>query len=128
MITPEQLAGESEDSQQKALFCWISLNQRAYPLLMRCFAIPNGGFRNIREAAKLKAMGVRKGISDIMFPVPRGSWHGLFIELKRLKGGTTSEEQKEWIVFLKSQGYGAVVCYGWLAARDTLIKYLEYKE
>lgn len=128
MITPEQLASSgSEDGEQLALFCWIALNQKTYPLLMRCFAIPNGGFRNIREAAKLKAMGVRNGVSDIMFPVPRGNWYGLFIELKKIKGGTTSEEQKDWIAFLKSQGYGATVCLGWIAARDTLVSYLEWK-
>lgn len=127
MITPEQLAGESEDSQQAALFCWIALNQEKYPLLMRAFAIPNGGFRNIREAAKLASTGVRKGVLDIFLPIPIAKWHGLFIELKRLKGGVTSPEQKDWIAFLRSMGYGAIVCKGWLDARDTLINYLEWK-
>lgn len=126
VITPEQIAGESEDSQQAALFCWIALNQNKYPLLMRCFHIPNGGFRNIREAAKLKSMGVRKGVLDLMLPVPIGNWHGLFIEMKNKKG-KPSEEQKDWIDFLRSQGYGAIICFGWLEARKVLIDYLEWK-
>lgn len=127
MITPEQLAGESEDSQQRALICWCSLNLKQYPQLARLFAIPNGGFRDIREAAKFKSVGVRKGVLDLMLPVARGNWHGLFIELKRISGGVTSPEQKDWIAFLKAEGYGATVCNGWLEAKKVLVEYLEWK-
>ncbi len=125
-ITPEQLAGNSEDGEQKALFCWISLNVATYPELTRCFHIPNGGFRNIREAAKLKAMGVRAGVPDLFLPVKRGLWSGLFIELKFGKG-KASDKQTDWGRFLQTQGFGFAVCIGWIEARDMLIKYLEWK-
>lgn len=127
-ITPEQLASSgTEDGEQKALICWCALNAEKYPELLRLFHIPNGGFRNKIEAAKFKAMGVRSGVLDLMLPVPRGIWHGLFVELKRKDGGTVSKEQNDWIAFLKAQGYGAIVCHGWIKATEALIKYLEWK-
>lgn len=127
-ITPEQLAKSgTEDAEQRALFCWIADNQQKYPQLMRAFHIPNGGFRNIAEAAKFKSIGVRKGVLDIMLPVPIGDWHGLFIELKKIKGGVVSDEQRDWIDYFRSVGYGAIVCHGWLEARKVLIDYLEFK-
>lgn len=127
MITPEQIAGESEDSQQLALMCWAALNYNKYPELKRLVHIPNGGFRNKREAAKLKAMGVKRGFPDLFLPIGRGEWFSLFIELKKIKDGVLSSEQKDWIAFLKAEGYAATVCNGWLEARDTLISYLEWK-
>lgn len=143
-ITPEQLAqNNTEDGHQLALFCWISLLNNggypeliAYPELNRLFHIPNGGSRHKAEAAKLKGMGVKAGVPDLLLPVKRGIYSGLFVELKKLKTVLksnresrekfTSNEQDDWITYLKSQGFGACVCHGWEAARDTLIKYIEW--
>jgi hypothetical protein len=79
----------------------------------------------------LKAEGVKDGVPDIFFPVPRGGWHGLFIELKRpesngKRAGKATPEQLKWIAGLQKQGYGAVVCVGWEEARDTIIQYLNF--
>lgn len=128
IITPEYLAKNgSEDSEQMALLCWCSLNFNQYPQLKRLTHIPNGGSRHKAEASKFKAMGMKPGFPDLFLPIPIAKWHGLFIELKRLKGGVTSPEQKDWIAFLREQRYGAIVCHGWIDARDTLISYLEWK-
>lgn len=127
-ITPEQLAKSgSEDGEQLALLCWCAENFDQYPQLKRLVHIPNGGSRHKAEAGKLKAMGVKPGFPDLLLPIIKANWYGLFIELKRLKGGIISDEQKDWLQFLRSQGYGAIVCYGWLEARKVLIDYLEYK-
>jgi len=40
IIQPEDLAGDSEDSQQMALFAWAALNTETYPQLKNLFAIP----------------------------------------------------------------------------------------
>lgn len=128
MITPEQLAlNGSEDGEQLALFCWVALNLNKYPDLKWLHHIPNGGFRNKREAAKLKAMGVKAGVLDLCLPVKRGGYSGLYIELKKIKGGVVSKEQKEWLSFLRSQDFGAIVCFGWLEAKKVLVEYLEHK-
>ena len=65
---------------------------------------------------------------DICLPVPRGKFHGLYIEMKKLKGGTVSREQKEWGAKLARQGYCWKVCHGWEEARDVLTEYLGERE
>ena len=55
------------------------------------FAVPNGGKRHIRVATKLKAEGVRPGVTDLVFVLPGGRFAGL--ELKAGKNGL-SEHQK----------------------------------
>jgi cellobiose-specific phosphotransferase system component IIB len=63
---------------------------------------PNGGLRDKREAAKLRAMGVLPGVPDLVLISPQGKFHGL--ELKR-KGGTLSEEQRLFHAFAKGMGW-----------------------
>lgn len=89
------------------------------------YHVPNGGSRNRIEAARLKAQGVKSGVPDIVLPAARGEYHGLYIELKRQRGGRISEEQKKWIAGLTEQGYRAEVCEGWEAAAKVIIEYLE---
>lgn len=122
----------SEDAHQVALFMKAAQNFDKYPELKLMFAIPNGGFRNKSEAARLKAMGVKRGVPDILLPVKRSLWSGLFVELKRpaapgKREGTTSDEQDDWIDDLKAQGFGAMVCVGYEMAWNTIIAYLEFK-
>jgi hypothetical protein len=49
---------------------------------------------------------------------------GLYIELKRSKGGTVSPEQKIWMSLLRQQGYQVVVCKGAAAAKLEIERYL----
>jgi hypothetical protein len=67
---------------------------------------------------------VRAGVPDFALDVARGGYHGLRIELKRRVGGALSPAQRDWIAWLTSQGYLAVVCRGWEEARDKLVEYL----
>lgn len=135
-ITPEQLAeAGSEDAEQMALFCWASSPgaREKYPDLRWLFAIPNGGDRHKAVANKLKAMGVKPGVCDICFPVSRGSWALLWIELKVPKradgrrAGTVQTVQTVWLNHFRSQGHGVIVCRGWEHARKVLIEYIEWK-
>ncbi len=123
MTTPEQIAGASEDSHSKALMAWCALSLKIYPQLKWFAHIPNGGARDFREGAKFKAMGVRKGIPDYILPYPRNLFAGLWIELKVGKNYPTNE-QLEWISYLREVGYKAVVCYGWLEAKAAIEEYL----
>jgi hypothetical protein len=70
-------------------------------------------------------MGVKAGVSDLFLPVPRGGFHGLWIEMKRVSGGRASKEQREWLGDMIRQGYAAQICYGWKEASEALKKYLE---
>ena len=114
-----------EHEEQCALFDWAAWMEKTIPALKLLHAIPNGGKRDIRTAAMLKAEGVKPGVPDLCLPVPRGGFHGLYIELKRRKGGTVSKEQQAWIDALKEQHYWCAVCHGWECARDVILEYLE---
>jgi len=119
-----------EDDHQEALIKWadISASERFPTNLL--YSNPMGGYRNPREGARLKAQGARKGMLDLVLPVPRNGFHGLYIELKRpiVKGEakpTVSPEQKYWIEQLRLQGYKAEVCYGWTQAKELIEGYLK---
>jgi len=114
----------TEHEEQKALIHWAKVAVRQYPELRLLYAIPNGGKRHVGVARKLKAEGVQSGVPDLCLPVPRGTYCGLYIEMKRKKGGTVTAEQKEWIELLTDQRYRAVVCHGWLSACDEIQAYL----
>lgn len=88
------------------------------------FAIPNGGHRHIAVATKLKREGVKSGVPDVCLPVPRRSYHGLFIEMKFNKN-KPSAKQKDWIEALSEQGYFVRVCYSWQEASECIVDYLK---
>lgn len=116
----------TEHDDQKALIRWADM---AYPEFRgRLAAVPNGGQRNAIVAAKLKAEGVRRGFPDLMLLVPRHGFYGLFIEMKRETGGRLSPEQADWLEWLAAQGFMAVVCKGFQAAKDTITSYLDQKQ
>lgn len=124
--TPEQVAkGGSEHAIQTALFVWANNNVQTYPELRWLFAIPNGGLRSKVQGAKLKAEGVKSGVSDLCLPVARLGYHGLFIEMKRPKK-KPSDEQKEFSSFVLTQGYLWVLSESWQHARDCIVYYLTH--
>lgn len=135
MITPEQLAANpSEHSQQAALFCWAAQHVGSIPELALLFAIPNGGKRDKITGARMRAEGVKPGVPDIFWALPRSRpnpyggtltgkfYHGLFLEMKVGSGGLSSD-QEEWRDRLKNQGYAYAVCYGYMSARAVLADY-----
>ena len=113
----------SESQEQINLFTWANLQACKIPELKLLFHIPNGGKRNIVTAKRLKAEGVKAGVPDLFLPVPRGGFHGLFIEMKAGKTKTT-KKQDAWITDLRQQGYKAVVCYGCEQAMKEIKEYL----
>lgn len=92
---------ESED--QIAFVHWFKI---VFPKV-RILAIPNGIRASIGAAIKAKREGVSAGVPDLFIP----EWK-MFIEMKRLKGGVVSPEQKEWIAYLSSIGYKVHICRG----------------
>ena len=114
----------TESEEQQALFQWARLNEKNCPELRLMYHIPNGGLRNKSVAVRLTAEGVRRGVPDICLPVARSGYHGMYIELKRRKGGIVSKEQTEWLELLAAQNYLSLVCYGWDEAREAIKDYL----
>jgi len=148
LITPAQLAASgTEHGHQAAFFQWIAIDGRKLfgddaDLL---FAVPNGGDRKAHVGAAMKAEGVKRGVPDVCWPMPRmaaggnvlnlledGSendmFAGLWIELKRptefgKKDGGRSDEQVKWHKRLRGQGYAVVLAYGWQAMAWTAYLY-----
>ena len=108
---------------QAALFEWAKYASAQHPGLKLMFAIPNGGARDAITGAMLKHEGVKPGVPDIFLPMPMGSFHGLFIELKTVKG-RPSIQQSEWLTNLSNQGYAATLCRGLHEAIDTISRYV----
>lgn len=112
---------ETEAEAQRKLMRWADM----IPFLRWFHHIPNGGFRQGREAAHLKMMGVKRGVSDLFLPKSRLGFHGLYIEMKSEHGGTIRPEQKEFIEAVRADGYAAFVCKGFDSARDCVTAYLK---
>ena len=110
----------TEHLEQVTLITWYRRTYKNELLI----AIPNGGKRHIKTALAMKQEGVSKGFPDLFLPVPNYQHHGLFIEMKRQKGGTVSKEQKEWLEYLNTVGYQATVCKGFLEAKEVIECYL----
>lgn len=95
-----------------------------YPELELLYHVPNGGKRDKATATALKRQGVKAGVPDLVLPVARCGYHGLYIELKA-PGGSVQKTQKEFIKRLGQQGYLAVICYGWQDTVQLIGDYLE---
>lgn len=137
--TPRKL----EAALGMALIQWADTCAQVRPELAQLRHIPNGGARDVRTGARLKAEGVRRGTWDYVLPVvvrergmltgdelPMIRWPGLWIELKVAserthKHGGLSDAQLEFGRFLAAQGYATVVAYDWIEAREAIEAYLD---
>lgn len=120
---PQGMPPPTESAEQQALFQWAEFSAARYPELEMMYHIPNGGSRTKSEAGRFRAEGVKAGVPDICLPVPRGGFHGLYIEMKRIDG-RVSDQQAGWLQKLGKQGYCTVVCYGFKPAQHAVETYL----
>ena len=115
----------TEHHEQVLVVQWARMNARrwggATGLL---FAVPNGANKSRSAAATFRAEGLRSGVPDLVLPVPRGEHGALFVEMKRLRGGTVSPAQREWIEKLRAAGNAALVCRGHAEAIKAITLYL----
>lgn len=117
-----------EDHEQIALIQWASWQKyQDGKLSDYLHHSPNGGKRHIATALNFKAMGTQAGFPDLFLFIPKGGYHGLFIELKA-KSGRVSTHQQVMIGRLTKQGYLCKVCYGANQAIDEIKAYLEDDE
>lgn len=106
----------SEHFEQREFVKWF---RQTFPDVL-IFAIPNGGARSPTTAARLKAEGVVPGIPDLFVP----AW-GLWVEMKRQKGGALSPAQKSLILYLQSLRMSVIVGYGFEDAKAKTLQHLE---
>lgn len=87
-------------------------------------AIPNGGKRSSAfEGARLKAEGVKPGVSDLLLPLRRDGFFGLWLELKAPKKRPTPE-QHAWLRRMARAGYRAEWRDNWTDAAAVIADYV----
>lgn len=113
----------TEHAEQVAVIKWAEENLPA-EINALFFAIPNGERTGWGTAKKTTAEGRKPGVPDLFLACARLGYHGLFIEMKREKGGTVSAEQHAMHDALRLSGYFVAVCHGAELAKQTLCWYL----
>jgi hypothetical protein len=101
-----------ESTEQMRFVSWFNKTQERKIIMVR-----NDGTRTPIEKANQNAMGLYKGVSDLL--VPDGM---IWIEMKRIKGSTWPQEQKAWKAYVESLGQTYLLCYG---CEDAKAKYLD---
>lgn len=115
---------DREGLEQAALLAELRVRMPVVADLI--YHVPNGGHRVKSVAAKLKAQGVKAGIPDLVLPMARGGYFGLYIEFKATppNDAAVSASQHERIRKLNDQGYLAMVCRGHFDAMEQIRAYL----
>jgi len=142
--SPNRTAGQArksapridrEGNEQKVLIRWLKGEQRRgeqVGVLLEdvTYHVPNGGKRNKKTAADLKAQGVRAGVSDLVVATARGGYHGLYIEFKAAPPHSAdfSASQREWLEKMEGNGYLAVLAKGVDEAKAVLVAYASWPE
>lgn len=112
-----------EATEQERVINWATFYAKDFPELDLLYHVPNGGSRNQLEAANLKRQGVKAGVPDLVLPVPRQQFHGLYVEMKWGKN-TTTDKQDWWLEQLGQQGYKTAVCWSAEEAMDVIAEYM----
>lgn len=102
-----------EHEEQKNFVKWFRMQ---YPKV-RIFAVPNAAARDHNAASYMRAEGLSAGCPDLWIP----EWC-MTVEMKRLKGSVTSEEQISWRDYLLSIGWQAHICNGFEEAKRVCLE------
>lgn len=116
--------GSPEHDAQAAFFGWLRVIEshpttpdRVRRAAALTYAVPNGGQRDRRVAARLQAEGVKRGVPDLNADIPvtamldatgrgAGPYHGWRCELK-IKPNRLTAEQAARLGWLADAGYRA---------------------
>ncbi|WP_016712881.1 VRR-NUC domain-containing protein [Pseudomonas monteilii] len=115
---------DREGQEQAALMKELQLRYpQAYKLI---YHVPNGGHRIKAVAAKLKGQGVKAGVPDLVLPMARGGYFGLYIEFKAKPpfDAPVSASQDAFLQLLTNENYLAIVCRGNIDAVEAIRAYL----
>ena len=108
----------SEHIEQVRLVNWFRDNFKEPDYII--FAVPNGGKRGIKEAGRLKAEGVKKGVSDLIIVTHNKI---IFLEMKNAKG-KLSKEQISFNENIEYLGFISLVAYSATDASEKIMQEL----
>lgn len=111
----------TESGLQAACHVWF---HNSHPTLRGLgFMIHNDGLKGAIQSAQDTARGVVRGIPDYCVAVPRGGYHGLYVELK-VDGKKPSKTQLKRHAQLREQGYRVEVRLELHLFQDLITEYL----
>jgi len=110
--------GMSEYDEQATVVSWF---RQQYPKYAGCLwatvnerQLRGNAGQRMGQVKKLKKIGYKAGVSDLQLMIPRGGYHGLFIEMKDAKKtqSSVSSSQRQHLALMASKGYRAAWCPG----------------
>ena len=127
------LPAPSEHEECKWLMQWATTQRyRGVPLHKLLIHVPNGAYHGRDRQAgavvamKLRAQGLQAGVFDYILAVPfLPHVPGLWLEMKRTRGGTVSDDQQTFMALMTSMGYRCEVARGWVEGSEIILKYLK---
>lgn len=99
-----------ESELQKNIFKWAEMLSKRFTFLRFMTSSLVGINLTIPQRVRAKAMGVKKGVPDIVLYYSANGYNGFAIELK-VKPNRPTKEQKEFIKHLQNNGWYADICY-----------------
>ena len=120
------MAVRGEEIEQARLIKWSHKKavREMMPDLEWLYHTPNGGKRDSFAASQMKALGVKRGVPDLILPVRVTGGHaGLVIEMKSEDGRVTAE-QEHWLEHYSRDGWVTSVCRSAEEARVVICHYL----
>jgi hypothetical protein len=123
-----------ESQLQIALFEWAKLCRIPHAddvmpnskLSDYMYAYPLGVKLPVATAARLKRHGAKAGVTDIILPLGRGGYFGLYMELK-IKPNKLTTLQIEWIEKMRRANYDTFEAYSFEQAVEKIKFYLAEK-
>lgn len=112
-----------EDKLQNKVMTYLKYN---YPNALFTH-ISNEGKRSPFERYKMKYLGAKAGVPDVMIFTPNEFWNGLAIELK-VGYNKPSENQKLWLKSLKNAKWKALWVNNFDDCIDIIDKYFNDEE
>jgi len=111
-VVGDALMKHNESAHQQQVIEWVRMASRSakYPMLNMLHCSLNGVKLSKTQAGIAKAQGMLSGVPDLFLPVPRGKYHGLFIEMKH-GTNTLTDNQKKFLQNAANVGFAVSVCY-----------------
>lgn len=123
----------TEHEECRWLIDWAKTQRHAgHKLSDLLVHVPNGAFHGRDRTVgaviggKLRAQGMQSGVFDYILPVPiwTKKCPGLWLEMKRTKGGVVSQDQKDFRNSMMEFGWQCEVALGWEEASKIITVYL----
>ncbi|MCK2183526.1 VRR-NUC domain-containing protein [Halomonas getboli] len=129
---PRRKPVDWEGQEQAAVMTWLKAEKirgtDVGELYDATYHVPNGGYRLAKEAGRMKAQGVKAGVSDLVVRQARGGWHGLYLEFKATppRDAALADSQHAWLDDSEYEGYCPALARGFDEAKAVLREYVSW--